>query len=271
MRSRFSFLGDLSGQNLRHDESGVYRWPIAEGSDPIEYISVTSVLSVLNKPGLYRWHASKEREYLLERMEQVYRGEIKSRVLFDELKAKDWASKAETFRQERADLGSRVHHECTRYVLARESGLVFGMDDLERDVSPFLQSFHAWFERELPSYLFVEGPVFNVLERYAGTSDALLSLEGGTFIVDYKISPRVVKDHALQLAAYRNADFIGIKFTGQEIPLPKTDGGKILLIHENGCKLFPVECGAREYEVFRKAQDVHHWRNVEYQQPSEEW
>lgn len=270
MRTRLSFLGDLGGTSLR-DEVGMYSWP-PSGEAPSKFMSVTSILSTLSKPGLMRWHAAKERDYLKSRLEALRRGEIKGQEIIKEFCSdKDWTSKAEAYRNERADLGSKVHHAITQYVIARENGHAFDCNDLVEDVAPYLFSFFNWYETEKPSYLFVEGPVFNRDQKYAGTSDALIAFRDGTYIVDYKISPKSTRDHSLQLAAYRHADFIGIPNTGQEVPLPTTDGGKILLIHEDGCHLHDHECGEREYEVFLHAQDVHKWRNFEYQAKGEEW
>lgn len=265
------FLGDLSGTSLR-DEAGTYSWP-PNSENPDKYLSVTSILSTLNKPGLNKWHAAKERDYVKSRMEAMRRGEVKGREILDEFcSTKDWTSKAEDFRNERAELGSAVHHEVTKYVIAKESGYnpIADMGEDTR-IAPFMRSFEKWFEQECPSYLFVEGPVFNRKEGYAGTSDALIAFRDGTYIVDYKISPKSTRDHSLQLAAYRHCDFIGVRNTGAEIPLPKTDGGKILLIHEDGCKLHDHQCGEREYEVFLKTMDVHKWRNFEYEASKEEW
>lgn len=283
MRTRLSFLGDLGGTTLR-DEVGMYSWPPL-ADVPTKYMSVTSILSTLNKPGLNRWHAAKEREYLKSRLEALRRGEIKGQEIIKEFCSdKDWTSKAEAYRNERADLGTMVHHLITRYVIGREDGTLLNSnvtamivpwgnipEHLWPVLTPYILSFHKWYEQEIPSYLFVEGPVFNTEHKYAGTSDALIAFRDGTFIVDYKISPKSTRDHSLQLAAYRHADFIGIRNTGQEIPLPKTDGGKILLIHEDGCHLHDHQCGEREFEVFLHAQDVHKWRNFEYQAKGEEW
>ena len=268
---RSKFLGDLNG-TARRDESGYYQWPLSDTPEAKRYISVTSVLSVLNKPGLNRWYASKEREYVASRIEAVYRGEIKGKELLAELRDdKGWKPASETFRNMRAGLGSAVHHAITKYVLAREAGTVLAWQDEVKSVQPFMQSFHKWFEQEKPEYHFVEGPVFNEALGYAGTSDALVEFRDGTFILDYKISPETNKDHALQVAAYRKADFIGIPATGQQVPMPKTNGGKILLVHENGCKLFAHKGDEREFDMFRAALDLWRWRNTEYSQPKEEW
>lgn len=271
MRTRLSFLGDLAGTSMR-DEAGVYSWP-PNSENPTKYMSVTSILSTLNKPGLNRWHAAKERDYVVGRLQAMKRGEVKGQALLDELtNTKNWTSKAEAFRNERADLGSAVHHAITRYVIAREDGIPPTQEDMAPDVRPFLLSFHKWFEQECPSYLFVEGPVFSREGGHAGTADGFVALRGMPFApLDYKISPKATRDHALQLAAYRHSDFIGVKNTGAEISLPKASTGWILLVHEDGCHLHEVKCGEREYEVFMKTQDVHRWRNFEYEAPKEEW
>lgn len=270
MNRRSKFLGDLDGTS-RRDEAGYYQWPAYDMPESKKYISVTSVLSVLSKPGLYRWYASREREYVASRVEAVYRGEINGKQLLAEMRDDKWKPQAEQFRNMRAGLGSVVHHAITRYVLDRESGLSPSMVGITGDTDKHMQSFHKWFEAEKPSYHFVEGPVFNEALGYAGTSDALVEFRDGTFILDYKISPETNKDHALQVAAYRRADFIGIPTTGQIVPMPKTDGGKILLVHENGCKLFSHKGDDREFDMFRAALDLWRWRNTEYSNPKEEW
>src|SRR5438132_98023 len=108
MRTRLSFLGDLGGTSLR-DDVGCYRWPpVSEGTVSSQYMSVTSIISTLAKPGLMRWHAAKERDYLKSRLEALRRGEIKGQEIIKEFCSdKDWTSKAEAYRNERADLGSK--------------------------------------------------------------------------------------------------------------------------------------------------------------------
>lgn len=271
MNRRSKFLGDLNGTS-RRDETGHYEWPVSGTPESKKFISVTSVLSVLNKPGLFKWYASKEREYVASRIEAVYRGEIKGKQLLAEMRDDKWKPQAEQFRNMRAGLGSAVHHQITKYVLNRENGVdCFDLGDMPQECFCYMQSFHKWFEAEKPSYHFVEGPVFNEALGYAGTSDALVEFRDGTFILDYKISPETNKDHALQVAAYRKADFIGIPSTGQSVPMPPTDGGKILLVHENGCKLLSHKGDDREFDMFRAALDLWRWRNCEYSAPREDW
>lgn len=255
------FLGNLTGTQLR-DAGGVYTWPAPNGTTD-RYLSVTRILDSLSKKELLRWYAAQERERICGRVAAVKAGQITGRDLVAEFDPKaEWTPAAELYRDSRASIGSSVHDQVCRYVVARDSGLPFYMDDLPEDIRPYLRSYHCWFEEAKPDYMFVEGPVFSRDFGYAGTCDGIAQIGGKLCVIDYKISARTNRDHALQLAAYRHADFIGIRNSFEEIDLPATSGGRLLLIHPDRCKLYDLPCGDAEFQAFRAAQTITEWQRA---------
>lgn len=269
---RASFLGDLSGQNLRDDETGVYMWPDAKGHME-SYMSVTSILSVISKSMLPNWYAGMEWSRCRDLVQQVKMGELTGRDLFALFPAKGkpegWIAAGSVYRDEKAEIGSLVHTALTNYVIARESGLDPGIDDTRPEVQSHLRQFHRWFEEVKPRYWFIEGPVFNREHVYAGTCDAIVEIDGKNYTLDYKTGSRTWAEHALQTTAYSRADFLGIKSDYQERPIPKIDGCKILLVHADRLRVYDMPCGETEWDTFKHAQALHTWKHSA-QMPEEE-
>jgi hypothetical protein len=266
--TRSRFLGDLEGQRLRDDATGVYTWPGPDGR-PWEFTSVTTILQHASKPQLLRWYAKQERDYLAECMQQVKLGKLTGQALmaqFDE--RAEWSPRADVVRDGAAERGSAVHHEITRFVLARFTGSPWDVTGCSGDTLPYMTSFLEWFKEEQPEYEMVEAPVFSREFGYAGTLDAIVRLpsQGGKrYLLDYKTGTRTFADHALQLAAYRHAEFVGIRATHEEVPMPHTAGGAILLVNQDRCKLHVWPCSDDEFKVFRSVQNLCEWRrSVQY-------
>src|SRR4029077_11716228 len=99
-------------------------------------------------------------------------------------------------------------------------------------------------------------------EAYAGTLDlvAMLSRSDGdeeieTWILDIKTGKGVYPEHALQLAAYRYAEFY-VDPDGDPQPLPQIDRAGVVHLHDHGYDLYPVEAGPAELRTFQYAQQV---------------
>lgn len=254
-----TFLGDLSGTDLRDDAAHAYTWPGPDGR-PWAYTSVTHIIGHLAAPELQRWYARMERDRCRERLAALKKGEIAPHELWREFDEKtEWAPAAEAYRDDRAGTGSGTHKEVARYVCCRVGGEQFDHVDTRDGVVCRVRSFGRWFEEEKPEFFCVEAPVFSRDHGYAGTQDAIATIDGKPLVLDYKISQRTRKNHALQLAAYRNADFIGLR-NGDEHPQPHTVGGAVLLIHPDRCKLYPWPCGPEEFKAFRGLQAAQEWQ-----------
>jgi hypothetical protein len=178
-------------------------------------------------------------------------------------------------------LGSEIHQACETYALTGQRPVV---DD---EIAPFLDQFDRWCQAHQPVYEAAEMTVYSPTYGYAGTLDAILKVDGTTVITDYKSSKKdrdskgklrqPWNDVALQLSAYRYADFAGPWRTrrysyyrrryyllgGDEradaVPIPAVDGGLCLYLTPQRCEAYPVRCDEPIFEAFLYAIERARW------------
>lgn len=228
-----------------------YTWP---GDDPvIEYTSVTTILSGgVPKPALPNWAAKSVAEWAVANHEQVgdiieSEGKIEAVRI---LKGKPWSQ-----RDKAADLGSRCHAAAEAYVLGQP------MPEWEDDVKPFMAAFCAFLEDHSPVYELTEATVYNRKYGYAGTLDFIAHIGGKLVLGDIKTGKGVYGEVALQLAAYRYAEFIGLP-DGNEAPVPPVDSAAVLHLRPGKYDLVPVEADEGAFRVFLYAQQVAQFAKV---------
>lgn len=157
-----------------------------------KFMSVTSILKVINKPELVNW-AAKEAA-----------------------KAKD-AGAATKIATAAASRGTRFH----KWVEQRFKGI--NLTDLVSEEQGFRNGWLALEKKYQLQLMTAEEVVVNVNERYAGTLDATYTLDGVPTLFDYKTVSDGAKlklyppyrEHRLQLEAYRRAKY---SMTGIWIP-----------------------------------------------------
>ena len=137
-----------------------------------EYVSVTTVLSVLRKEGLEYW-----------------RGKIGNK-------------KADQISNEAKDIGKLVHEILERHL--REEQLV--TESYPLPVRKCLSAFRVWEKKNKFKVLKTEQLVWSDKYEYAGTFDALGTLNGKLTIIDFKTSKQIWPDYGLQLSAYKFAE-----------------------------------------------------------------
>lgn len=248
------------------DSKHVYTWAESPGS-PLKrrFVSVTTVLKALDKPALPRWASRSVAEYVAELARQVKGGTLKGsdllRVLQDveHLKGIPWA-----YADKRKVEGSTIHEIAERII----GGEALSPDVFDPRIAAKVRAFQRWLAEAKPEYEAMEAAVFSREYGYAGTLDAIVTIGGKRIVLDYKDSADSYPEHALQLAAYRHAEFLAMP-DGREEPMPHTDGGAILLIQEEQCRLVPWECGRRVWEVFLSCRLPAEWMR-ERQKPLEE-
>lgn len=151
--------------------NGARFYPVKSGNRTDWYPSVTTILSIINKPGLNFW-----------------RGKLGNR-------------EAEEISKEARELGTQVHAGCRRI---NEGGMP---DDENPRVQELLISYFSWFRDAVEEVYLVETPVFSHRYRYAGTPDMVCRLRGDTCrtLMDIKTSKSIWEDMELQLAGYELA------------------------------------------------------------------
>lgn len=197
--------------------------------------SVTTIIGVLDKPGLLYWSA-----------EQAALAAVSVARTLEQRVAEDghdevvkWLRDAR-FRRPRgrlsdSALGTCAHAACEQYALTgtrpgaddlagfvrREGGARFaGVADEVAVLDRMLDRFDGWLQRFAPSYDATEVVVYSPTYGYAGQADAFLRVDGVRLLVDYKSSrsgfdkqgrPKSpYPEAALQLAAYRHAELAAV-------------------------------------------------------------
>lgn len=253
----------------------LYEWraPGASPDDaPERYWSVTTLIKGgLPSPALTYWAAKAVAEYAVANR-HVLDAMVNSVTLkkddsgflrvsdpnavqaaIDHLKGSPWRE-----RDRKADVGTAVHAVAEAHVLGAAVPRVVD------EAQPYIDAFHQFIEDWKPRYTLAEASVYNRTLKYAGTLDAIATFDGlgvkpVTLLLDYKTTGSgVYPDHAMQLAAYRNAEFIGMP-DGTEAPMPAVDGAAILWLRPDGYDLVPVVTDERVFRAFRHTIEVFRW------------
>lgn len=212
--------------------------------------SVTTILSGgIPKPALTNWAAKSVAEFVADNLEQVNAIAGKdTAAAIDLMKGSPWRT-----RDKAANLGSRLHNAAEAHVLGTP------IPDASPDEAPYMEHFVAFLDEWQPTYHLTEATVYSRKYGYAGTLDAIFSVDGyhgGALVLcDYKTGKGVYGEVALQLAAYRYAEFIGLP-DGTEVPVPPVAACAVLHLTPSGYELVPVEAGEAEFRYFLYAQQI---------------
>lgn len=156
-------------------------------------------------------------------------------------------------RDRAADLGTYIHNAAEAYVLGKP------FPKWPPLVLPRMRAFEQFLHDYEPSYEAAEASVYNRTQRYAGTLDAILRIQGRRLIGDTKSGKGVYPEVGLQLAAYRYAEFIA-GADGSEQPMPEVDGGVVLHLTDGGYELIEVRCDQEVFRSFLYAREVFRWQ-----------
>ena len=205
---------------------------------------VTTLLGKgLPKPALPYWSAKSVAEYVIdnpdavEQLRQMGRGPAVAA-----LKGVPWEK-----RDEAAVRGTDVH------VLAED--VLHGREvDVPEHLVAHVEGYARWVDEFHVEPILTERQVASRSLWYAGTFDAIVTIGGATWLLDWKTSKGVYGSTALQLAAYAGAEFF-VNANGDEMPLPHIDRLGVVHVTEAGTCLRPV----RDKEAAWKD-----WRHVSW-------
>jgi len=209
--------------------------------------SVTTIISGgIPKPALIRWAAKAVAEYAVdhtEKWEHLDRDEA-----VDLLKGSPYRD-----RDKAANLGSAVHDEVESIILGRPS------PEPPLPVRPYIHHFRAWVKAFNPTFEASELTVWSPTHGYAGTLDMIASIDGyGRGLIDVKTGKDVYGETALQLAAYRYADYVRTP-DGAKHKIPTVDFCAVLHLSAQTYELLPVEADAAQFAAFLYAKAVREW------------
>lgn len=124
---------------------------------------------------------------------------------------------------------------------------------LERQIHarlwPDVEAFLDWADRMKPVWNRSEFQLFSDTYNYAGSADADITLGGDRVLVDVKTSKSVYSSYALQLAAYRYAEFIGLP-SGEKLPVPEFTRAAVLHVRDGQCRLLELDAGREVFDAF---------------------
>lgn len=150
--------------------------------------------------------------------------------------------------------GTQIHGFAERLAAGEE---VEVPEEFVGHVDSYLKFREEWQPRDEV----LEFVVFSCRHNYCGTGDLIATLvDGDRWGLDIKTGTGIWPDTALQLAAYRFADFV-VK-DGVEVPMESWDRAGVLWLRADGYDLVPYEAGELEFRMFRHAQQVAWFKQV---------
>ncbi len=191
--------------------------------------SVTTIVGCLTKPALENWMVG----LAMDAAEECAGDREKAKTLFGER------------RFEKADIGTRVHEM-----------VADGLRDLPhpstRDLEPYKRQWITFVRSHDVRPLMVETVVAHPRYGYAGRLDAIVEVDGVPTLLDVKTG-RLYASIALQLAAYRFADFALPDYPDCALPapMPEVERCAVLALRPRSWRLIDVEAGERELNDFR--------------------
>jgi hypothetical protein len=216
------------------------------------FTSVTTLLGALSKPALVNWAAKSVAEYAVEHMPEIYAlAQADPAGAVRALKGSPWQA-----RDNAADLGTAVHDHIEARIIGKTP------PEPTSDVAKRLGWFEDFCNDYQPEFEAAEATVYNRRASYAGTLDSIAVIGGERYIIDVKTTKSgVYPEHALQLAAYAHAEFVGAP-DGTELALPNIDAGAILWINPNGYQLVRVRIDDEVFAYFLAIATAWEFQNV---------
>lgn len=218
--------------------------------------SFWSVTTIINggvpKPALINWAKKFTATYAWENFD-TFKAMYDSG---DEAGCIDWLKNAAfRSRDKAADLGSIVHASCEAVALGKP------IPPWPKEAQPRMDGFKAFLADYQPEFHNVESSVYNRSENYAGTLDAIATIADRRYLLDMKTGKGVYPEVALQLAAYRFAEFIA-GADGAEYPMVDVHACAVLHLPEaGGYELVDVRADAEVFRSFLYVREVFRWQN----------
>lgn len=193
--------------------------------------SVTSILKVVDRPGLTQWLVRRERERAID---------AAVKLLGDGLSPAAFKLQMETILAQRpapdgaAERGGHVHAWLEKALREEVTGKPQAIElnaFADTSVNGTMEAFTAWRKTLKLVPLTVERFVYSEEYEYAGTLDALAETDDGPTIIDWKSGKSIHPEAYLQAAAYANA-VVEMKIAkppihGMVVRLPRTSRGTV--------------------------------------------
>jgi hypothetical protein len=218
---------------------------------------VTTILGVLDKPGLRKWAAKTVAEYVADNPEGVEGLRTLGRdAVVATLKDVPWRA-----RDKAAGRGTSFHDYAER--IANGEAV-----DVPDELVPLVENCLRFMEFYDIEPLAIEGCVGSREHQYAGKFDMIADSKIGRAIWDYKSGKAIYPSTALQNSAYAHAEFMGLG--GDEQPIPDVEASYGVHIRADGYSIIPLEFGPdvfAEFVVIRRAYDINKRVEGDWREP----
>ena len=210
--------------------------------EPVDGVT-TIIGDGIPKPALVNWAANTTAGYAVDHWDELAQLGVAQRLRTLE-KARYETLKAAAGR------GTDIHKLAQRLAAGEP---VTPPESQRGHVDAYLQFEEDWN----PLEILVEVPIFNRRLRYAGTLDLVADLaDGNRWLLDWKTAGSGIwPETAIQLAAYRNAEFY-LDADGQEQPMPPVDRCGAVWLRADGYDLHPVDASDQAFRIFQYARQV---------------
>lgn len=193
-----------------------HRYTVKDSQHPgvtITPPSITTVLSVINKPALIPWAVRETVDFLRMKLTEGEHTEAEVEAYFE--MAKD-AHKLR--KKEAADIGTQAHNWLEQYWRSKLFPESFKAWELPKDerVRNCVQAALKWIDEHKIEPILIEKPVYSRQYRVSGRLDKLALVDGRLAVVDWKSSKGLWPEYQFQTAAYT-------KFFEEEDPETRCD------------------------------------------------
>lgn len=210
---------------------------------------VTTILDKgLPKPALINWAANVTADYAIDHWDEL--SDEPSSVRIKKLKDARWGEKDNAARR-----GTEVHKLGEQLVAGHE---VEVPEALAGHVDAYVRFLDEWDIQPVV----IEAVVVNYTRGYAGTLDLIADIPHlkQRALLDLKTGRSGIwPETALQMAAYRNAEFYRTSNTSPEQPMIKVDRCYAVHVRADGYSVIPVETGPPVFRSFLYCQQVAAW------------
>ncbi|MFJ9408589.1 hypothetical protein [Streptomyces sp. NPDC101393] len=235
--------------NLRTFKRGDSRFYV-DDSTGATAPGVTSIIDMLPKGFLKFWAAKMSAEFAVENL-----GAVITLAMKDKNAAVDLIKGASTrFTREAGDFGTQSHNIFEKLARGESPGRMHSEFQL------MAGHFKEFLDQAQPEFIHLEQTVWSDTHDFAGSFDAIGTIEGETVILDWKTTRSGIHEEvALQLNAYANADRIILSESGESVALPTIDAGAVLHVRPEGWKLVPVKMDPAIFDMFLHLKHVLEW------------
>ncbi|MBH1932788.1 hypothetical protein I5Q34_00500 [Streptomyces sp. AV19] len=226
----------------------VYRNPITGEEAP----SITTITGMLNKAALAPWYAREAAEYAVSSWSEL--SSLPERERIDLIKAAPRRTS-----EAAATLGSNVHAAVEKLATGQT------LNGHGPELDTFLDQFGDFCATWNPEFIAAEATIWNRAHEYAGTLDAIVSIAGRNYLVDYKTGASGVwPDVQLQLEGLAHGEFI-LHEDGAELPMPHIDALAALHLRPEGWELVQVHRCETAWRAFLGARAALTWHTRQHQ------